>query len=225
MKKFIITFLLFLFVHNSHAGYRIYSGGNLSKFNTSDSFLRFGEVFGIDKTWDNDEYSWALGLQYIVRSAYIKGKTMIFYMSDQGYHFDALFSVGYLEIPFMHILNLNAYKKINFGISLGPSLAIALFDNSKSYKSRHFSFEDDPDYRYRIKDYYRESEDPGPLWLQTNAGFYLNAGFLAEYQNIYLELRYCHGVNKLGILKGLNMNGEKFRTIEIYLGIYIHSKN
>jgi hypothetical protein len=146
---------------------------------------------------------------------------MLFIMNDQGYRFDGLFSVGYLEVPFMNRVQFNMGDKKKFGLLLGPSSAIAILDNSKWFNSKHFEFENDPDYRQKLGNYYKEAEDPGILPLLTDAGFFLNAGFFVEYQNYYLELRYSHGLNELGFLNGLNMNGEKYRTLEIVFGVHV----
>ena len=224
MKKLLFSICILALAYNSHAGYRIYSGGNFAKFTAKNSQPRFAGVFGIDKTWDAEQQSFSIGVQYNVKSTLQQNNTMIFFMGEQGYYFDALFSVGYLEFPLMASVRSDANSKFRFGFSFGPSLAIALFDNSKWYNSTCFSSEGNPYYQHKLEDYYRESEDPGPFRLQSNAGFFLNAGFVVEYQNMYIELRYSHGVNKLGDLNGLQMNGEKFRTFEFVFGVHVENR-
>lgn len=219
MKYILYSILILVTSYDGFAGYRVYSGGNFSKFNTN-SYFRFDGIFGLDKTWDGEQSSWSLGVKYIVRSTYTNDNVMLFNMTDQGYHFDALFSVGYLEVPFMNIVHFSM-DKFKFGLILGPSLAIAVLDNSKWYNSKHFNFKNDRDYRQKLDNYYKEAEDPGILPLLTDAGFFLNAGFFVTYQNYYLELRYSHGLNELGFLNGLIMNGEKYRTLEIVFGVHV----
>jgi len=221
MKSLVVMLSILASALNGIAGYRVYCGGNFSTFNTNASKIGFEGVFGIDKIWNGEQSSWSLGVQYVVRSANTTENMMLFNMTDQGYSFDALFSVGYLEVPLMTLLHFSRSNKIKFALSMGPSLAIALFDNSKRYNSVHFDFEQDSNYRNKIRDYYKEAVDPGRFWLQSNAGFFLNSGLVAEYQNICIELRYSHGLNQLGVLNGLDMKGEKYRTLEIVFGIYL----
>jgi len=201
-------------IQSSFADYRIYSGGNAAKFNTK-SRIRVDGVFGIDKVWEGNDVGLTLGLKYIVKSTFTRDNRMVFMMSDQGYTFDALFSVAYLEIPLMVMLPLTT-NPLRFGFSMGASVALPLLDNSKSYNSTYFSFEDHPEYRYEREDYYREADEMGP-----NGGLFINAGFIAEYKNVYFECRYSHGMTRLGALKGVVMKEEKFRTMEILFGVHI----
>ncbi len=223
MKKLFILIIFILGARICNAGYRIYSGGNLSTFNENNSFGRYGYVLGVDKTWEKEWYMLVFGVQYNKRNCILKDITMVFLYSDAGYHLDALFSVSYLEFPLMNSIQIKKWQKFKLRLSLGPSLAISLRDNSKSYNSEYFNFENDPEYRNNFKNLYFECDDPGPFYLQSNSGLFLNAGFIVEYQNIFIELRYSHGMNELSILHGLNMHGEKFRTLELMLGVHFNS--
>jgi len=220
MTKYFITFFsLFLFT-TSHAGIRIYSGGNASILNIENQ-IPFGEIFGVEKVWFDGENSWSLAVQYVVRRAYITDNTMLFHFTEQGYHFNALLSVGYLEFPLMTIIDSPITENLSWGVTLGPSLAIAIYDDSKWDNSRHFNSFDNPDEWHNIRDYYYEAEDPGSMPLQSNSGIYLNGGVFIDYRNFFLELRYSHSINKLGYLAGLQMEGEKYRTLELFLGIRV----
>lgn len=98
MKKSILFVFIMILTHSSFAGYRVYCGGNYSKFNTKISQPRLGGSFGIDKTWDTQHICIACGLSLIFRNTYQEGNTMVI-PHNQGYYFDALFSVGYLVVP------------------------------------------------------------------------------------------------------------------------------
>ncbi len=215
MKSILLSIFILVLTHFTFAGYRIYSGATLSNFNINKSQPRFGGNFGIDKTWDGEPYSLALGLQFITKSTYTTGNAMVFNLSNQGYYFDALFSVGYLEAPLMGIIHLLSDNNIKIGLTFGPSVAIAILDNSKWYNSVHFDFEQDSEFMYKLEDRYHEADEVGAA-----GGVFLNAGFIAEYQQLYIELRYSHGMTKLGALAGVVMNDEKFRTLGIVFGVH-----
>jgi hypothetical protein len=225
MKKWFIIIIFVLSVKICYAGFSISTGGNLSTFNTNNSHSRYAFLLGVNKTWDSDWYGLSFGVQYIKRDCLLKDITMVFLYSDAGYHEDVLFSVSYFEFPLLCSLKIMEWKKFKFRFNFGPALGISLNDNSKSKNLEYFSFENDPEFRNITKNLYLEYDDPDPYYLQSNSGFYLNLGFVIEYQNIFIEPRYSHGKNKLNILHGLNMHGEKFRTLELILGVRFNNED
>ncbi len=220
MKKSIITIFIIIMAHSCVAGYRIYGGSTFSKLNTNNSRIRINNSFGIDKTWDTKFFSTALGLRLIIRSTYKADNIMVFGMTNHGYYFDALFSAGYLEVPLMVILPIYTHNSIKISFTVGPSVGIHLLDNSKKFNTEYFEFEQNPELRQTLENYYMEADE-----LYPNKPVFLNTGIMAEYKNMYIEARYNHGLSELGELSGLVMKNEKFRTLEIVFGIYIRNRN
>jgi len=224
-KLFLIIAVIFLSTQFCYAGLRIYSGGNLSTLNTNNSFYCTRYLVGVDKTWEKNWYGLSFGLQYIERSSLMKDITMIFPLSDCGYYLDVLFSVRYIELPLLFNIQLKDAHAFKFGFNFGPSLGISLGDNSKSTFSKGFEIENRQELVSSAKNLYYEYDDPGVLFRDQHfSGFFLNAGFYIEYRKIFTEFRYSHGKSEFEYLYGLAMHGEKFRTYEFILGLYLNSR-
>lgn len=216
MKRIVASILILIAANLGFAGYRVYSGAAISHFDKGNSHARLGNTFGIEKTFDGTQASVVLGLRFIIRSTFTTDNTMVFNTSDQGYYFDALFSEGYLETPLLGIFNLYTDNNVKFALSLGPSFALAILDNSKWYHSTHFFFDYNPHFILENEGTYHEADEIG-----AGSGVFLNAGLLAEYKNLYLELRYSHGMDKLGALSGVVLHDEQFISFEILFGVHI----
>jgi hypothetical protein len=226
MKNLILTILMILSAQFCHAGIRIYSGGNISIFNKDNSFYRTRYIIGVDKTWENDCCGLSFGLQFIERSCFMKDIIKVFPNSDYGYDLDVLFSVRYIELPLLCSIQLKELHAVKIVLNFGPSLGISLGDNSKATFWKGFYIENPTEFISSTKNVYYEYDDPGELFRSQHfSGFYLNVGFNIEYRKIYAEFRYSHGINEFEYLCGLSMHGEKFRTYEFILGLYLNSES
>lgn len=224
-KFFIIAVVIFLNTHFSYAGFRIYSGGNLSTLNTNNSYYRTMFLVGVDKTWEKNWYGLSFGLQYIERSSLMKDITMIFPLSDYGYYLDVLFSVRYIELPLLCNIQLKEWHELKFGFNFGPSLGVSVGDYSKSTFSKGFDITNRQEFISSAKNLYYEYDDPGDLFRSQHfSGIFFNVGFNIEYRNIFTEFRYSHGKSEFEYLYGLAMHDEKFRTFEFILGVHLNNK-
>ena len=196
----------------------LYTGGNLSTINNSECKIKSGELFGIARRFGSLEKNISIGCEYVLKSAYLQNKTMIFPIGDQGYHFDLFLSVAYLELPLLVNLNTKIFNRIPFGIVAGPSLAIAIYDNSKWYNSRHFNIEYDQQTNFEYD--YSES-DSAPFPLLNNSTICINLGVKIFFNHNFIILKFNHSMNELGTIGGLIMNNEKLSTMELIFGIDI----
>lgn len=226
MKKLsLIALFVCLNTHAGSAGWRVYGGGNGSTLNTTSSSYRAGYVAGIDKIWEKNWYGLSFGVQYIERSSLMTDITMLFPLSDYGYHLDVLFSVRYMELPLLFTVRQKAGPAVHLSFNFGPSLGISMGDHSKSTYSKAFDFKNRQAVIDDARNLFYEYDDPGDFYRgQQFSGIFVNAGFNIEYHKIFAELRYSHGITAFEHLYGLAMHDEKFRTFEFLLGVHLKSR-
>lgn len=222
MKRKIIFHYVIIFLivpcYTTLAGFTVHTGGNITALQPKFSSSQSGQVFGVHKYWGSQKTMIATGLSYSMRRCILKNRNFVFYNSRSGYYLDIHVAIDYLEIPVLFKQYRQITKNIKAGLCVGPSLAIAICDNTESKRLRYFNFEQSDDTKPAHIDYW-ENDDGGPVWADCSV-FYMNFGFLLVFSDFYLEARYNYAMNDVNTVAG-KIIMEKFHTVNLLIGVEI----
>lgn len=202
----------------SVAGISIYTGGNVSAIYPQLSNFKIGDVFGIQKNWGTQYWSLSSGIIYNSKGGIIKDKNFAFNMSESGYNLDIHVSVDYLEIPLFLKLYNPINKKMKIGISFGPSLAIAISDNTESKTLKYFTF-NSSDPKNNIKIDYWENFEPGPVWAECSM-ICMNVGLIYKISDFFIEIRYNRAINAVHTVASKDIN-KRLHSFNFLIGVEI----
>jgi hypothetical protein len=200
------------------AGVSVYTGGNVSAVQPGFNHRVSGEVFGIQKNWGEQNGAVSFGIIYATRGGILKDKNFAFAMTDQGYHLDIHVSIDYLELPLFIKIYKAITKNIDVGVCFGPSLAIAIRDNTESKNATHFDMENS-DSADLIKIDYWENFEPLPVWSECSM-ICMNAGLIFKLSKLFLEIRYNYAMGDVHTAGGMKLD-ERLHSFNFLLGIEI----
>jgi hypothetical protein len=137
-------------------------------------------------------------IQYLTKSSILKNKAIGSWENrpPQGYYYDIDISLKYIDIPILVTMVKPINKNVNLRLHAGPSLAIAIKEQTK-YNKLKKCLSDDPggcqlDYIW--------AEGDGCFFLD-NSGLGANIGLSLDWNIVEISFRYSHDVHDIDCIR------------------------
>jgi hypothetical protein len=196
------------------------SGMNFSTFRTVDSEKRTGFEIGIGREWKIYKNTYiGCELMYGTKGCILKdiiiGGGYVKYVFNR----DLYCSARFIELPVLLKYNIPINKAFSCYFLLGPSLSIAVRDNSKILKQTFlFEVRDQNEWDNLDYDYNFNIDKAGPLpYITDSSGYELNTGIGIIWSSLFLEVIYSYDFYDIETIISYDIY-ERFHSLHILVG-------